>query len=123
MQGRSYAVAYFLCSSGESFPFTLTICQVTEDTKPTVEGLIEWPTLDKSITKFLGMVSHGSSGQTEFKFREYEAIRGEDSVELPGNYKGVLMRKILSGTVQSKENKATFSLEFKGVRSPKEGIN
>jgi len=106
--------------SDDTYPFTLTVCQVSEDSL-TVEGLIEWPTINKTITKFLGMVIHKSS-QIEFKFREYEAIRGEDEVQLPVNYKGTLSGNHLSGKVAVKNENISFALDFSGIRSPKEGF-
>ncbi len=105
-----------------------------------VDGTITWPTLNDAITKFLGMVDKNNN----FKFREYEAIRGEDEVELPANYKGKIRENgIIEGQVlvpqeittesddksNGKKKKIkkkvypTFRLQFGGIRTQKEGID
>jgi hypothetical protein len=48
-----------------------------------IEGTIDWPTLNNAKTKFRGTASAPS-----FVFEEYEAIRGEEDVELPAQYNG-----------------------------------
>jgi hypothetical protein len=48
----------------------------------TVEGIMEWTSL-KSVTKFLGVASAGKkTREITFKFREYEAIKGDEDVDV-----------------------------------------
>lgn len=50
-----------------------------------------------------------------------KAIRGEDAVDLPANYKGLISSesKITEGTILGQ--KASFTLEFMGINTLKDG--
>jgi len=50
-----------------------------------INGTIQWPTLNNATTKFKGFVE----GDT-IRFEEYEAITGQDEVQIPSNYVGKL---------------------------------
>jgi len=102
----------------DSFPFSLTVCK-TNEKENELEGIMEWPTLNKTITKWVGIVS---KKENLFKWREYEAIKGQDEIELPNNYKANLIENNLIGKIVTKAvNSPTFTLDFCGIRSPSEG--
>lgn len=63
----------------QGHPFELAITTRKEDK---LEGIIEWPTLDNTITKWRGKIE-GSSISIE----EFETMEG-DGVEVPNNYVG-----------------------------------
>jgi hypothetical protein len=80
----------------------------------------------------MGIVSK-KDGTTTFKFREYEAIRGQDDIELPNNYKGSVVGNRIEGDILKVNAKFSvgklffyFHIEqyedFCGIRSPKEGF-
>lgn len=72
-----------VCSyDSENFPFTLTIQTVSGND---INGTVDWPTLNNAKTKFKGTVSG-----IDIEFTEYEAIRGEDEVALPAQYRGTI---------------------------------
>jgi len=90
---------------------------ITSVTGKKVAGTIEWPTLNKAMTKF-----HGSVEGDSFKFEEYEAIKGEDEVQIPSNYDGTLINqgKTLKGkivtdaddTESDTDDQPTFQLDI-----------
>jgi len=104
---------------GSIFPFAIRIDNCNDNT---LEGIISWKSLN-AVTKFLekivGVENNG------IKLREYEALRGEDEVELPTNYQGQIEGNKIWGSIipkRKKDESATFTLEFSGINSKKEGL-
>jgi len=95
-----------------TYPFVLTITSRTNDD---LEGTIHWPTVGDTLTKI-----RGSMKSDEMKFEEYEAIRGEDNIEIPQNYDGKLTGNSVSGTLTDSEGeKCSFKLDLVSKRSAK----
>eukprot|EP01113_Clastostelium_recurvatum_P040758 TRINITY_DN6373_c0_g1_i1.p1 TRINITY_DN6373_c0_g1~~TRINITY_DN6373_c0_g1_i1.p1 ORF type:complete len:439 (+),score=129.21 TRINITY_DN6373_c0_g1_i1:33-1319(+) len=94
----------------EYFNFTLKVDSVKGDA---VLGTIEWPTLSAK-TKFKGTLKGN-----DFTFQEYEAIAGEDEVQLPADYTGKLTDdKTIAGDLGDKASKATFKLKLTALPPP-----
>lgn len=73
---------------------------------------IFWKTLNDAQTKFKGkFVPNGNGGDLDIDIEEYEAVVGEDEVELPMKYSGTLSGKSMSGRVGDKNSKSTFKLD------------
>jgi len=115
-------------NSNETYPMILTVIKQNEN--KTYEGIIDWPSL-KSTTKWLGTIKKDA-----FKFIEYEAIKGEENIELPNNYKSIIIGNLINGQIyrnngndndndtnqQKGEEKPTFCLKFNGINSKNEGF-
>lgn len=72
-----------VCSyADEDFPFRVELSSL-RGTKMT--GTVEWPTLNQAKTKLRGTIDGNS-----FKFEEYEAISGAESVQIPSFYSGTI---------------------------------
>jgi len=115
--GRITIWLYWVYPDSSSYPFSMRVDKVEAKT---FEGVIIWKTLD-AITKFLGLIKENG----HLKFREYEALKGEDQIELPTNYQATLYENKIEGTVVPKRETdvaVTFSLEFAGINSTKEGL-
>jgi len=76
--------SYVKAQSSDDFPFQMDIITISDLGKK-INGTIQWPTLNNATTKFKGLVE----GDT-IRFEEYEAITGEDEVQIPSNYVGKL---------------------------------
>lgn len=99
-------------NDGATYPFVLTITTRTNDD---LEGTIHWPTMGDTLTKIRGSVK-----SDELKFEEYEAIRGEDNIEIPQNYDAKLTGSSVSGTLtDSQGEKCSFKLNLVAKRSTK----
>jgi len=86
-----------VCSypSNEDYPFKL---QLSSLRGAKITGTVEWPTLSNAKTKLRGTIE-----SSVFKFEEYEAITGADSVQIPSFYSGKLENdgKTIKGTTLS----------------------
>jgi len=76
-----------VCSygAGDDFPFQM---HVTGVSGKQVSGTILWPSLNGATTKFRGQIEGN-----KFTFEEYEAITGEDDVQIPSNYEGTFSKE------------------------------
>jgi hypothetical protein len=116
MRGTQWkGIAYYMDGdkTTESFPFTINITMIKDNV---VEGNIIWESLD-SCTLFLGEIKNKNT----FIFREYEAVYGEDNIELPNNYKGILEKNQIKGSIINQKN-AFFQVSFVGIYSNDDGM-
>jgi len=95
-------------NNGESFPL---IMRVLKSSKRTKEGIIYWTSLN-AVTKWLGKVNPKVG---TFKFIEYEALYGEENIELPANYSCQIYGNSITGFFldsTTNEKVATLDLKF-----------
>jgi hypothetical protein len=96
----------------EDFPFQVELSSM-RGTKMT--GTVVWPTLGNAKTKLRGTIEGNS-----FKFEEYEAISGAESVQIPSFYSGVIKNngktiegRTVSGGDASEDDAAAEDAKFK----------
>lgn len=74
-------------------------------------GTILWPTLNSAKTKFRGTINGNN-----INFEEYEVVTGQDDVEVPNKYVGVIgSDSIISGKTVVTDPEAQSSFELKPV--------
>jgi len=113
----------YLDEDQEKFPLILRIDKVKGEF---VEGLICWPSLGGAVTKWLGK---RCLKYNCLKFTEYEAVIGEENVELPADYTCEISADKMNGFLLDPANKgksleeqknttlASFQLQFSGLQT------
>src|SRR4051812_26468316 len=76
-------------ADGSTFPIVMV---VKERNGNAFGGEIQWPTLNSAKTKFRGTITGDS-----ISFEEYEAISGQDDVEIPMKYSGKVSGNSMTG--------------------------
>ena len=104
-KGGKFAGSCIYTQTTEIFPFFL---DVTSANGSNFEGVVTWKSLNDAQTKCRGSID--SKGT--FSFEEYAIIKGEDDVVVPSRYDGVTAGTVVTGTVTSSSETATFTLTY-----------
>jgi len=80
-----------------------------------IEGIINWPGVGNALTKFKGKIA-----DDKVTFEEYEAVTGQDDVELPQYYEATLSGTNLTGKMKDTiGDESAFKLDLYKKRQPK----
>uniref|UniRef100_A0A6B2L7G2 DNA topoisomerase type IA zn finger domain-containing protein n=1 Tax=Arcella intermedia TaxID=1963864 RepID=A0A6B2L7G2_9EUKA len=106
--------------TSDSFPLVL---RITKLNSKSIEGFIRWTTLD-AITRWLGKTYKNNR---KLNFTEYEAVCGEENVEVPNYYTCSVEDDCIKGWILESDKKnakkvASLELRFAGIDTPKDGF-
>lgn len=93
------------CSQSGYDPYPM-IMYVRERKNNELSGILHWPTLRNSKTKFKGRIKDES-----ISFTEYELIQGSD-IAMPTVYEGKVVDDFISGTWTYADTRGTFHVQL-----------